>query len=254
MDGKTLKGRLTQGQATYGTWLGLEAPAVAEVLARIGFDWIIIDTEHAPLNASQVERILMAFSGSETLPIVRVAWNDLVLIKLMLDVGAGGIMVPMVNSAQEAVRAVAACKYPPQGIRGVGPRRASGYGRRFQEYLERANEETLVIAQIESLSAVENLEEIISVEGLDAILVGPADLTASLGLLPRLDHPQVQATIERVLDICKRHRFPFGLAAADAQAARHWAAMGGQLMALGEDLGFMATAAAEALKVARGEA
>ena len=160
-----LKRRLREGATALGAWLSITDPVVAEIMAGAGFDYILIDTEHAPWSLESLQTALLAFRGVPTVPIVRVPWNDQVHVKQALDVGADGVLAPMVRSAAEARALVAAAKYPPDGIRGFGPRRASDYGRNIDAYVAGANAATIVIPQIEDVGAAEAVEEILDVSG-----------------------------------------------------------------------------------------
>jgi 2-keto-3-deoxy-L-rhamnonate aldolase RhmA len=199
-----LKKRWRAGEVTCGIWMDLVDPCVAELLGGLGYDWTLIDSEHGPIDISTLQTMLIGLKPSKTVPIVRVPWNDQVVIKRTLDVGAMGLVVPLVRTAQDVRDAVSYAKYPPQGIRGCAPRRASDYGRAYGEYLQYANEATIVIVQIEHIDAVRNLDEILAVPGLDAIFVGPADLSNSMGFVGRIDAPEVQKTMDEVLQ--KAHK------------------------------------------------
>jgi 2-keto-3-deoxy-L-rhamnonate aldolase RhmA len=163
---------------------------------------VLIDTEHAPWSLEALQTALMAFKGETTVPIVRVPWNDQVYIKQALDIGADGILAPMVRTVEEARALLRACRYPPAGIRGFGPRRASNYHRATDDYVAGANEGTVVIPQIEDIRTVEVLEEIIAL-GIDALCIGPNDLSGSAGVLRQHDHPTVKSAIDRILAIGK---------------------------------------------------
>ena len=195
-----------------GTWLSIGHPAVAEISAGLGFDFVTIDTEHAPLSTETVENMLRAVDAAdgETEAVVRVAWNDPARIKRALDVGPAGIMIPMVETRADAEAAVDAIRYPPEGSRGMAAARASDYGRSFEEYVGSANENLLTIVQIESGRGVENVAEIADVDGIDALLIGPADLSASLGAFGEHDGAVVTEAVERVLDAAHAADVPVG--------------------------------------------
>ncbi len=171
--GMALKERLKAGAVAYGAWLSIADPVVAEIMAGAGLDYVMIDTEHAPWSLERLQTALMAFRGVETVPIVRVPWNDQVHVKQALDVGAEGILAPMVRTTAEASALVAACRYPPDGIRGFGPRRASDYGRDIEGYMALANRSTIVIPQIEDVRTVDEIEAILDLPGVDALCIGP---------------------------------------------------------------------------------
>jgi 2-keto-3-deoxy-L-rhamnonate aldolase RhmA len=243
-----LKQKLKAGQPTFGAWLAFTDPAAAEIMTGCGFDWLLIDAEHSPFTLDSLLPVLMAFNGRETVPLIRVPSNDRVPIKQFLDLGAEGILVPMVNSAQEARQAVAACKYPPVGVRGFGPKRASNYNRDSADYIRTANESLLVLIQIEHIEAVGRIEEILTVPGLDAVLLGPMDLSASMGRLGQIEHPEVQAAIEKVIAAARKAGLPVGVPmAADAETLMKWAARGCNLLITGEQDGLLRRAAESAL-------
>ncbi len=175
------KRALAEGRRPIGFWLSLGSPAVAELVAGAGYDWVLVDTEHAPNEVPDVIDQLRALEGGTASPVVRPAWNDPVLIKRLLDAGAQSLLVPFVRNAEEAASAVAATRYPPQGIRGVATiTRASGYGR-VSDYVRRAEDELCVVVQLETRGALAELEAIAAVPGVDALFVGPSDLAADLG-------------------------------------------------------------------------
>jgi 2-keto-3-deoxy-L-rhamnonate aldolase RhmA len=180
-------------------------------MAGAGFDWLLIDMEHAPFTLESLEVVLMAFNGRDTVPIVRVPWNDRVNIKQVLDLGAEGVLIPYVCSSEEARQAVAACKYPPVVIRGFGPRRASDYYRKTEEYVRTANDGVIVLVQIEHFAAVESVRQILSLQCIDVVILGPQDLSASLGLLGHPDHPLVLDAIRKVVSEAKRLGLPVGI-------------------------------------------
>ena len=246
----SLKKRLRAGEVTLGAWLSFHDPAVAEIMAASGFDWLLIDGEHAPFTTERLATILMAFNGRSTVPIIRVPWNDRILIKQALDLGAGGVLVPYVCSVEEARRAVAACKYPPEGIRGVGPRRASGYGQEMDEYLRLANEAIIVAVQIEHIDGVNAIGEILAVPGIDVVVLGPMDLSASLGLMGELEHPSVVEAIERVVAEARKLGLPVGVpmpADATVDDVLYWNAKGSRFVIGGVDQGFLQQAASASL-------
>ncbi|MFZ5447602.1 MAG: HpcH/HpaI aldolase family protein [Thermodesulfobacteriota bacterium] len=185
----SLKQNLANSRITIGSWITLGHPAIAEIMARAGFDWLVVDLEHSVITIREAEELIRVIDLCGVTPLVRLSANDPVQIKRVMDAGAHGIIVPMVNSALEAEQAVAAVKYPPQGRRGVGLARAQGYGTRFEEYKSWLERESVVIVQVEHIKAVENLETILAVAGVDGFIVGPYDLSGSLGLPGQFDHP-----------------------------------------------------------------
>ena len=244
-----LKRRLRAGEVTLGAWISFAESAVAEIMAGAGYDWILIDTEHAPFSPEGLQIVLTAFNGRESVPIVRVPWNHPAIIKQALDLGAGGVLVPMVNTVDEARAAVAACRYPPDGIRGFGPRRASDYYRRVAEYIASANESVIVALQIEHIQAVKSIVDIAAVPGIDVLCLGPNDLSGSMGLLGQIEHPSVVDAIHRVLDEAARHRITTCLGMAFSAAVnRQWVSRGARFIIAAEDQSILRTGAAEALR------
>jgi len=205
-----LKEKLQQGEAVIGTFVEIGHPDVTEWLSRLGFDWLLLDSEHAPADFETLQRMMQAMNGTSCIPIVRPQWNVLVVIKRVLDLGAYGVLIPWVNSKEDAENAVRFCRYPPEGIRGFGPRRAGMFD---PDYYKTANEELLVAVQIETEEALKNLDEILSVPGIDACYIGPWDLSVSLGfgIPPLWDEPKYLAAFDRVLEAAKRHEKPAGM-------------------------------------------
>jgi 2-dehydro-3-deoxyglucarate aldolase len=196
-----LKEKLRIGELTIGSWITLAHPAIAEIMGLAGFDWLAVDMEHSVITIREAEELIRVIGLCGSSPLVRLSYNDPIQIKRVMDAGAHGIIVPMVNSAVEAEQAVAAVRYPPQGKRGVGLARAQGYGNAFEAYKDWLNHEAVVIVQIEHIQAVENLSSILSVDGVDGFIVGPYDLSGSLGIAGNFEHPLMQkamATIRTV--------------------------------------------------------
>jgi 2-dehydro-3-deoxyglucarate aldolase/4-hydroxy-2-oxoheptanedioate aldolase len=246
---KRFSQRLRARERLVGTVVTLAAPEVAEILSASGLDWLFVDMEHAPLDPLAVQRLLAA----SRLPCaVRVPDGEEATLKKALDLGAAAVMVPMVNGAAQAEAVVRLCKYPPRGIRGVGIARAQSYGAGFAEYVREANAATSVIAQCEHIAAVEAIDAIARVEGLDAVLVGPYDLSGSLERLGEIDHPEVQAAIRRVRHACERAGRPLGIYVPDIERARAVLAQGYTLVAVGMDATLLGTAAAGVAKALRG--
>lgn len=242
-EGLALRTKLHAGETCLGTWVDTTDPCIVELVCGSGYDFIIIDAEHGALTIESVQQNLMATKGSGVTPMVRVAWNDQVLIKRVLDSGAGGILVPLVRTAAEAERAVAACLYPPQGVRGFGPRRPSNYERDAQEYIASANEDVVVWVQIEHVDAIENVEAIVCTPRLDGVIVGSNDLSGSMGLLGQPRHPQVLAAISRVMDAAHAAGLPVGIAGpSEPEAARQWLRTGMQFITLGSAAGMLSDA------------
>ena len=195
----TLKNRLKEGKKTIGAFLQTISPVAAEIMSRSGFDWLIVDMEHAPGDFANLQAQLQAMNGSTVVPFARAPWNDAVAIKRILDTGVMGVLIPYVNTREEAEVAVAACKYPPRGIRGVaGSPRAAGYSRNAKSYLGSANADTIVMIAVETVEAITNLDKILSVDDLDGIFIGPMDLASSMGYLGDPSQPAVQKAIAEI--------------------------------------------------------
>ncbi|MCK4472897.1 MAG: 2,4-dihydroxyhept-2-ene-1,7-dioic acid aldolase [Anaerolineae bacterium] len=194
-----VKRMLKEGKKTAGAWLQIASPFTAEIMSQAGFDWLMIDMEHGPGDILRLIAQLQAMKGTEAAALVRAPWNDFVTIKRILDTGVHGLLIPYVNTKEEAESAVRACRYPPQGIRGVaGSPRAQGYGQNVQAYLEQANDEILLITAVETPAAAANLEEILAVDGVDGVFIGPMDLATNMGYLGDPRHPEVQETITKI--------------------------------------------------------
>ncbi|MBJ7539610.1 4-hydroxy-2-oxoheptanedioate aldolase [Marinomonas transparens] len=231
-----LKNRETQ----IGLWLGLANSYTAELIASAGFDWLLIDGEHAPNTLQTMVGQLQAIAPYHSHPIVRPAWADHVSLKQILDLGVQTILAPMIDSAEQAEQVVKATRYPPQGIRGVGSAlaRASQFNR-TPDYLTTANDEICVLVQIETLAGVDALDAILEVEGVDGVFIGPADLSASMGFIGQPNHPEVVAVIEAsIAKIIAKNKAPGILMAAEAQAKRY-IEQGALFVAVGSDTGLL---------------
>lgn len=207
---KSLKARLRRRELTIGSWITLGHPAVAEIMAKAGFDWLTIDMEHSAITLHHAQELIRVIDLCGVVPLVRVGENDPTLIRRVMDAGAHGVMVPMVNSRGDAERAVSAVKYPPMGTRGVGLARAQGYGLDFEPYRRWSQAESMVIVQIEHIRAVENLEEILSVPGVDGFIVGQYDLSGSLGVPGRFTDKRFLQALKRIRGVAKRSPVPSG--------------------------------------------
>src|SRR5262245_7885956 len=234
------KQAIREGRPQIGLWTSLCSNLAAEVIAGAGFDWILIDTEHSPNELPIVFSQLQALVGGTAAPVVRPAWNDMVLMKRLLDVGVQNLLIPYVQTVEEARTAVAFTRYPPQGIRGVAvTHRGNRYGR-VKDYFKRIGEEICVLLQIETRLALQNLEAIAAVEGVDGLFIGPSDLAAALGHLGEPGHPEVRAAIEDALKrIRKAGKAPGILAPVEADA-RYWLSVGCVVLAVGSDGGLLA--------------
>jgi 2-dehydro-3-deoxyglucarate aldolase len=242
----TFRKRLIDGELLIGTMVTLPTPSAAEILAEVGFDWLFIDGEHGPLETGDILAILQAV-GHRVPCVVRVPAGDEVPIKKVLDLGASGIIVPQVNTAQQAEDVVRFARYAPQGGRGVGLARAHGYGMRFQEYLASANDLVAVIVQAEHATAVENIDAIVKVPGVDAIQLGPYDLSASLGKMGMIDDPIVTGAIDRITSACQSVGMAKGHFGVNAAAVQPYIEQGYTLITVGVDTLFLGAAAKKAL-------
>ncbi len=229
-----LKRKLKAGEQTFGTWVSIESPMTAELMSSFGFDYFIIDTEHAPLDPLHVQTLMQAMRpDTKTTPLVRVWWNDPVPIKRILDIGAHGIMVPWVNTEEDAKKAVAATRYAPKGNRGNGPRRAALFD---PDYLQTADDEIMVVAQIETKEAVSNIDAICSTEGVDVVYIGPADLSSSHGHTGDKGHPEVQEAIDKVYDAAKAHGISAGIHYGSGKPMQERIAKPWDFITLGNDI------------------
>jgi 4-hydroxy-2-oxoheptanedioate aldolase len=234
------KRALVEGRPQIGLWCTLASNVAIEVVAGSGFDWLMLDTEHSPNELDHVLAQLQAAAAYPTAMVVRPAWNDMILIKRILDVGAQSILIPYVQNAEEARRAVSYTRYPPEGLRGVsGMSRATRFGR-IPDYARRAHEELCVMVQVETREGLSQIEEMAAVEGVDGIFVGPADLAAALGHAGSPGHPEVQAAIEdAIVRIREAGKAP-GILFSDDTKVRHYLALGALFVAVGVDAGILA--------------
>ncbi len=210
MKNTSLKEKLKKNELTMGTWISIGHPAVVEILSTAGFDWLTIDMEHNSIDNSMMQILISTIQSKDKAALVRVSKNEEVAIKHALDAGADGIIVPLVKSGKDAKQAVDFVKYPPEGKRGVGLSRAQKYGVGFEEYKDWLDKSVVIIAQVEHIDAVHHLTEIISTPGIDAIIIGPYDLSGSLGYPGDYDRPEVISALKRVEDICLERNFPMG--------------------------------------------
>jgi 2-dehydro-3-deoxyglucarate aldolase len=245
------KSKLIRRERLLGTVISLPLPEIAEMCANAGFDWLFLDMEHGLLDFEMVQRMAMA-AGQRCACLARLPATTSVWIKKTLDLGVAGIIVPMINTPEEAARVVQHAKYPPAGRRSVGVGRAHRYGTNFRVYVDMANDNTSLIVQIEHIQAVENIEAILDVPGVDGALVGPFDLSASLGKPGFTDDPEVKAAIQRVVDACKARNRPAGIFAADAAAAKAALEQGFTLIACSADTMLLTGALSELLKDMKG--
>lgn len=236
--------RLAAGEPSIGTWLSLPSPENAEYVSKLGFDWLTVDTEHNPVDIRTLAQMFAAMSGSGTAPMVRIPWNNGENFKRVLDAGAWGIVVPMVNSRAEAEQAVEFTRYAPLGNRSVGGgRHAMSFGTTASEYYSHANDEILLVLQIEHIDGVENADEIMSVPGVDAMFIGPNDLAASMGLglgVPlESDHPRMIEAIQHAREACTRNGVAPGIHCSSAAAVNQRISEGFQYCAMASELRYM---------------
>ncbi len=206
----SLKQKLKNNKLTIGSWITIGHPAIVEIMASAGFEWLVIDMEHTSIDLATANNLITTIQANGIKALVRVSKNEEVIIKKVLDMGADGIIVPMVNSKSDALKAIGYAKYPPVGKRGVGLFRAQKYGIGFNEYKKWVDEELVIIAQIEHYKAVENIDEIITTKGIDGVIIGPYDLSGSLGYPGEYEREDVVNGIESVLKACNIHNVPSG--------------------------------------------
>ncbi len=243
-----VKEKLQNGEVALGTFVGIGHPDVTEMLSVAGFDWLLLDGEHGPLGFEIMQTMMQSMRGNTCVPIVRVQWNDPVIIKRALDIGAYGILVPWVNSREEAEAAVAACKYPPKGIRGLGPRRAA---RIMDDYVAQANDKLLVAVQIETTTAIENIDDILAVDGVDAVYIGPADLGISIQAAPpNSNTPTSEEAFDIVLKAAEKAGKPAGIFAFTQNIESH-IERGFRFISVGNDDMFLKAGAKEAVQKAQ---
>ena len=237
-----LKEKQAKGETTYGTWFSIFHEGAAEAMANTDLDWILIDTEHRAANPETVAKIVEKIGNKGATPIIRVAWNNVWLIKQALDVGAYGIVVPWVRSAEEAAKAVEYTKYMPEGLRGSMPMVAAKvWGVTPSEYLAKANDNIFVCIQIENWEAVEDIDKICALPGVDAVMIGPGDLSCSLGVRGETWHPKVMEAIDKVLVACKKTSVAPGIAfGKDPEHTKQLAKDGFRFIGAGADAGFIA--------------
>jgi 2-dehydro-3-deoxyglucarate aldolase len=207
---RAIRTKMGQGKCTIGSWMQIPDGSVAEIMGNAGYDWVAVDLEHGSISVAQLPDMLRALELGETLPLVRLAQGDAKECKQVLDAGAGGVIVPMVETAEQLIAVRNACRWPPAGTRGVGFSRANLFGKNFEVYREEA-QAPLLVAMIEHSRAADNLEEILAVDGLDAILIGPYDLSASMGVTAQFDSSTFIATLERIRTLCVKANIPCGV-------------------------------------------
>ncbi|MCQ9207380.1 MAG: aldolase/citrate lyase family protein [Omnitrophica bacterium] len=216
----SLKEKLKANKQTLGSWITLPDTAICEIMTKAGFDWLTVDMEHSAITLHQAQELIRVVELGGCVPLVRVGKNDPNLIKRVMDAGAHGVIVPMVNCREDAISAVSSVKYPPHGKRGVGLARAQGYGLTFEKYREWVSSESVVIVQIEHIDAIKNLEVILEVEGVDASMIGPYDLSASLGYPGDFKKKEIVDAIKKYTDICDKLKKPGGFHVIEPEAEK----------------------------------
>ena len=230
---------LRQGRTAIGGWVVSDDPTTTEIMADVGFDFVVVDTEHAPQTAPGLQAHMMALKDTEATGVVRVVWNDFVRVKQALDVGAEGIVFPWVNTAEQAQAAVASTRYPPRGNRGWGPRRAIRFAKDQMDYFHHAEENILVLCQIETQEALDNAEAIAAVEGVDALMIGPADFSINIGVPLDWECEEFMAGVRRVRQAADAAGKAFGVITSGAAYAQRWLAEGARVIIAGADGAFL---------------
>jgi 2-dehydro-3-deoxyglucarate aldolase/4-hydroxy-2-oxoheptanedioate aldolase len=247
-----LKQKLAKGERLFGTHVSLCEATPVEIMGSCGFDYLWIDTEHTPITKKDVQDLLIAARACRPEPatFIRVAWNDPVLVKPLLDMGPTGIIFPMIDTADDLKKAVAACRYPPEGIRGFAPRAAVRYGLDdVQEYIQKKSRQVWVICQIETMRAYTNLDSLLSCEGVDAFIIGPADFSGQFGKLGKLTDPEVDAAINEIVKKVRAAGKPVGISvgAYDYDSMKHWLSKGLNMISCGGDAAFLLQGSLRAL-------
>lgn len=252
---RRMKEKMRSGEPSIGTWMSMAHSSIAEILAMAGYDFVVVETEHTAIDVSQVFELLIAIERRGAVPLVRLAWNDPTQAKAVLDSGAAGILVPMVNTRADAELAVQMSKYPPLGFRGVGLARAQGYGEDFDEYVKHANDDTLLLVMIEHKDAVANIEEILSVPGIDGVFMGPYDMSMSYGVPGQVTHPDIIAAKKKVLDATLARGLVAGVHFVQPRSAAQDCAIavgeGYRFIALGTDILFLGDSARDLQRASR---
>jgi 2-keto-3-deoxy-L-rhamnonate aldolase RhmA len=247
----SLKSLIEGGQPAIGSWISSIDPYAVELTADLGFDWLLIDTEHTPLSRENLRFILTALRGSTSTPVVRLSSNTLDHFQTALDLGAQGVVVPMINSRSDVEQANRFCRYPPVGVRGFAPIRASRYLENLSDYIRTANSAISLIVQIETPEAVSNIDQILTTEGINGIYIGPSDLASFMGLPAQTNHPNVMQVMDGVIGRARAHSIPFGLPTWSEEECLSFVRKGAQLLTVGSDLHYLSTAARRRLSGVR---
>lgn len=238
-----LKRDLEAGKVCYGATITMSSPVVAEIMSHLDYDWLWFEMEHTAMSYESVLAMLQATNGSAVSNVVRVPWNDKTMIKRVLDTGPDGIIVPLVRTKADAEEAVRAMKYPPLGERGAGLARAQCYGLHMGEYMSTANDEVMTILMIEHIEAVENIEDILSVPGVDSVMVGALDLSGSMGMLGKTADPKVEEAIQKTLAACKKAKISCGIITWDPVDIKRRVSQGFTNVVIGMDVAYLGSAA-----------
>ena len=246
----SLKQKLKNNELTIGSWIMMGNAMSVEVMALAGFEWLVVDIEHTSIGMETAQMLITTIQANNMQALVRVSKNEEVVIKKILDMGADGIIVPMVSSKEDAEQAVDFAKYPPVGKRGVGLYRAQKYGTKFEEYKKWVDEELVIIEQIEHINAVNNIDDILQVEGIDGTIIGPYDLSGSMGYPGEFEREDVKEAVQKVLDRCKENNVPSGFHVVDTnpENLNQKIAQGCTFLAYGIDYFFMRDAAMAGMK------
>ena len=252
---KKIKQKFQNNQVSFGAWVSIGHESIGEIFALAGFDWVLVETEHTAIDNSETLRILMAIENGGSVAMVRLSGIDPIQAKILLDSGAGGIIVPMVKSVEDAEKSVSMTKYPPLGERGVGLARAHKYGKDFNQYISNANKDSLLILQIEHIEAVDRIDEILSVEGIDGVFIGPFDLSMSMGVPGEIENPEVLKAMDRVLEATLQKKLVAGIHLLHSEGMEDKIALaikkGYNFIALGSDLIILMENAERILKKSR---
>ena len=242
-----LRSKLEAGEPVVGAFLGLRSPDAGEMMSQAGFDFLLVDAEHSNVGPETTLEMLRAIDQGRAAPLVRLSETSAANVQWALDGGAEGIMFPRIRTADEVRQAVTLCRYPPDGIRGLGPGRASGYGVNMLGYAASANREILVMIQVETLEAVENMEEVAAVPGVDLIFLGTGDLAQVMGFPGEMHHPRILEIGRRVMEVCANRAVRFGVLALQEEPLAYWNEQGAQFFAVGTDALYLAQACRKSL-------
>jgi len=248
----TVKRMLRKGEPAIGSWLSIPSGISTEIMAQAGFDWLLVDFEHSHIDIKDGLAMLQAMNGSDAVPISRVPQIDLGWVKRVLDMGSMGVLFPLVSNADEAALAVSYAKYPPEGVRGVASTmRVNRYGVYRREYFEKANDEILIMVQVENASALDNLDQIVKVKGIDCIFVGPMDLSTALGVSGEYDSPVFIDAVDRVVRVCKESGMPVGTLTSSLAEAEKRIRQGFTFVGIQSDTRFLGGAAIDVASKAK---